>query len=65
MRHKLASVDYAGIILDILEAGKHNARIIGEISSIIEEPYRKFLLQLTQSQGLTCLEFEIMSSYKH
>ena len=47
MRHKLASVDYAGIILDILEAAKHNARIIGEISSIIEKNSRKFLLQLT------------------
>ena len=30
MRHKLASVDYAGIILDIIGAGKHNASIIGE-----------------------------------
>ena len=62
MRHKLASVDYAGIILDIIEAAKHNASITGEISNIIEESSRKFLLQPTQSQGLTCLEFEIMSS---
>ena len=46
MRHKLASVDYAGMILDIIGAGKHNASIIGEISNIIEESF-KFLLQLT------------------
>ena len=47
MRYKLASVNYAGIILDIIGAAKHNARIIGEISSTIEETSRKFLLQLT------------------
>ena len=51
MRHKLASVDYAGIILDIIGVVKHNARIIGEISSILEETSRKFLLQLTQSRA--------------
>ena len=41
---------------------KCNASIIGEISSIIEEMFKKFQLQQTRSQGLTCLEFQKMSS---
>ena len=55
----------AGIILGIIGAEKHikhNASIIGEISSITDETFRKFQLQQTQREGLTCLEFQIMSS---
>ena len=56
----------AGIILGIIGAEKHikhNASIIGEISSITDETFRKFQLQqTTQREGLTCLEFQIMSS---
>ena len=55
----------SGIILSIIlltGAGKYNSSLIGEISSIIEETSTKFQLKQTQSQGLTFLEFQIMSS---